>query len=59
MLLWQQHRDLAAALRDQGLADYLAARFSLLQRYCRYTHEHSPAFWRRLCPVEIVFRSEP
>ncbi len=28
-MLWQQHRDLAVALRDQGLADYLAARFSL------------------------------
>jgi hypothetical protein len=27
--LWQQHRDLAVALRDQGLADYLAARFAL------------------------------
>jgi hypothetical protein len=28
-LLWQQHRDLAVALRDQGLADFLAARFAL------------------------------
>ena len=28
-MLWQQHRDLAVALRDQGLADYLAARFAL------------------------------
>ena len=28
-MLWQQHRDLALALRDQGLADYLAARFVL------------------------------
>jgi len=25
----------------------------------RYTPEHGPAFWRRLCPLEILFRSEP
>lgn len=28
-MLWLQHGVLAAALRDQGLADYLAARFAL------------------------------
>ena len=25
----------------------------------RHTQEHGPAFWRRLSPVEILFRSEP
>ena len=28
-MLWQQHRELAVSLRDQGLADCLAARFAL------------------------------
>ena len=28
-MLWQQNRDLALALRDQGLADCLASRFAL------------------------------
>jgi hypothetical protein len=29
MVLWLQHKHLAFALRDQGLADFLAARFAL------------------------------